>query len=1038
MPAIEPSEIEKLQQAISLLETQRGTMGDEIVSMIIAPLREKLAALSVKTEHQRRIITVLFADVQGFTAMSEKFDMELVRDALSSVWDQVDGLIIAHGGVIDKHMGDSVMAVWGKNAIHENDPEKAVRAALDIQAHLKQNGDVGNHMPIAMRIGIHTGLAMVDTSSGPDASVIGDTVNLAARLEKNAPAEGILISHQTYRQVRGLFTVKVLSPLTVRGKAEPVQTYQVLEAKPLAFHLETRGVEGVETPLVGRQPEMNLLKEAYQNILAGPNIQLVTIIAEAGLGKSRLLHDFLGWAELQPAEVWLFQGRASASMMDSPYSFLREIFSLRFQIQDNESTVLAHTRFEQGLREFMENEPRFEERAHYIGHLIGLDYSANPDILAALKDPRQFQRQAIFNLTQFFIAAARRGPTVWMFDDLHWVDGASLAALQTIFDSMPADVSLLLLCSARPNLFERYDWQVGTRLDLRPLSKSDSYELVHQILKYIPNPPDILQDLLVNRAEGNPFYLEELIKMLIDTRVILVQGEQWQVVTERLVNVHIPATLVEVLQARLEDLQPEELSTLQRAAIIGRIFWDDAVAFLADQNDPELLHNHFLALEQKELIFQSQPSAFIDRREYQFKHAILHEVTYDTVLKRQRAKYHAQAAEWFVRASGERSAQFIPQIAGHYEKAGMAEEAAVTFLKAARRSADFAAYAEACDFLEHSLSLAKALPKNLARASLMTEICVNWSSALTHMGAYPEAQVQAEAALDLARQHQLGALASEALANLGFMFTDQGEYDRAENYLAEALPLAQAGSDRKTECFVLSSLAYVNARRGIWAEAERYYMASRDLALRINDTERYLVALNGLGIVARYSGQGQAASRYWDEIVSTGLAAGYRFAVMSALNNLGSLCDEAADMEGAIGYYEQARELAIESGSRQREALLAANTGEAYLKLNNLPAARQLLHSALATAWQLHAMPIVLGTMMFFGRLKYAEGHTERALALLGAVLAHPAADGDTRYGIDMLMKEWKLDDKAAAAGLHSGASLDWETLIQDLLSGTY
>jgi predicted ATPase len=249
-------------------------------------------------------------------------------------------------------------------------------------------------------------------------------------------------------------------------------------------------------------------------------------------------------------------------MMDSPYSFLREVFSLRFQIQDDDSTANAHAKFEQGLFEFMGGEPRCEEKARHIGHLIGLDYSSSPDIQAALKDPRQFQRQAIFNLSQFFNAAARRGPTILLFDDLHWVDSASLAALQSVLENLSPDASLLTLCSTRPTLFERYDWPVGTRLELQPLSKSDSYRLVSQILKHIPNPPAILQELVVSRAEGNPFYLEELIKMLIDTGVILTEGEQWQVASERLVNVRVPATLVEVLQARLDELQPAELSVL--------------------------------------------------------------------------------------------------------------------------------------------------------------------------------------------------------------------------------------------------------------------------------------------------------------------------------------------------------------------------------------------------------------------------------------------------------------------------------------------
>jgi hypothetical protein len=193
-----------------------------------------------------------------------------------------------------------------------------------------------------------------------------------------------------------LFTVRVLSPLYVRGKTEPVQTYQVLEAKPVTFRLETRGVEGVEVPLVGRLHEMQVIQEAFRSILAIPEKRLVTIVGDAGLGKSRLLYEFLEWAELQPADAWFFQGRANTSMINSPYSFLREVFSLRFQIWDDDSTDNTHAKFEQGLSEFMGSEARFTEKARYIGHLIGLDYSSSLDIQAALKDPRQFQRQAVF------------------------------------------------------------------------------------------------------------------------------------------------------------------------------------------------------------------------------------------------------------------------------------------------------------------------------------------------------------------------------------------------------------------------------------------------------------------------------------------------------------------------------------------------------------------------------------------------------------------------------------------------------------------
>ena len=1072
-PSCQALEIEKFMQAITVLEAQRIVLGDAVVELALTPLKEKLAALNhphlaaPKTgaaTAQRRIITVLFADVQNFTALSEKMDMEEVRDTMQGVWERVDGLVLKHGGQVDKHMGDSVMAVWGRNAIREDDPEQAIRAAFDIHAYLLERAasNSGAHpqdMPIQMRIGLHTGLAMVDDAVGKDATVLGDTVNLAARLEKAAPPGGILISHETYRHVRGLFVVEAQAPIQLRGKSEPVQTYRVLEPKPLTFRMETRGVEGVETPLVGRQSELQTLQQAFQALQVGPGTRVINVVGDAGIGKSRLVNEFLAWADLDSGEARIFQGRASASMTNSPYSYLREILSLRFQIHDGDSLAEAHAKFEGGLREFLGSDPRSEEKAHQVGHLIGLDYSTSPDVQAVLKDPGQFQRQAITYLAQFFSAFARKIPVLMVFDDLHWADSASLVALKTVLETLSAETlgtpdgpALLALSTARPVLFERYDWTVGTRMDLSPLSRDNSLELVSQILRYIAAPPAILQEMVVSRAEGNPFYLEELIKMLIDTRVIVIcrdeaGGPEWRVESDRLVKMCVPATLVEVLQARLDELQPAELLALQRAAVVGRIFWDDAVAYLADETDTRGLAKSLAILESKELIFPIQLPLSASRREYSFKHAILHEVTYETVLKRQRTVYHARAAQWLENSSTAHSAQTLPQIAAHYEKAGQLEQAANVLLKAGRRSMQLGAYSDARGLMERGLGLTETLPESRERAALAAELHVNLSNVFAQMCDYPAAQAQAEATMTLARQYGLDGMVAEAMANLGFIFTDQGEYDRAEACLAEALPLIQAvqpsdlpaGESSSTEsglhthCFVLSSLAYVNARRANWAKAEFYYSACRDLARQINDTERYLVAVNGLGIAARSRGDRETCRQSWSEVIAVGLESGYRLAALSALNNLGGLCNEENNIPDAIHYYERALKLAIESEVPLRVALLHANLGEANLKLNDLPACRQHLHSAMEISIHANAMPIVLGTVVFFSRLAYAENQVERALELLGAVQVHPAVDADTNYEIEAVIREWKLDEQSAAS-LSAGAKLDWDGLIRELM----
>jgi class 3 adenylate cyclase len=272
-------------------------LGDAVVDAAIAILKEKLSALDAAGQQQRKQITVLFADVSGFTAMSETMDAEDVSDNMNALWRRVDAAIAQFGGHIDKHIGDAVMALWGVYRARENDPEQAIRAALAmqeaIQAHVQ-----ASQIPLKMRIGVNTGPVLLDrVGAGDEFTAMGDTVNTASRLEHAAPNGGILISHNTYRQVRGVFDVTPQELLSVKGKAEPLQVYVVEQAKPHAFRIGRRGVEGVNTKMVGRDAEMLQLQDAYESVAEERECQVVTITGEAGVGKSRLLDEFQDWID---------------------------------------------------------------------------------------------------------------------------------------------------------------------------------------------------------------------------------------------------------------------------------------------------------------------------------------------------------------------------------------------------------------------------------------------------------------------------------------------------------------------------------------------------------------------------------------------------------------------------------------------------------------------------------------------------------------------------------------------------------------------
>jgi hypothetical protein len=370
-----------------------------------------------------------------------------------------------------------------------------------------------------MRVGVNTGAVLLSAAvGGPTAT--GATVNAAQRLVEAAPVGGVLISHDTYRHVRGVFDVRETELQNVGGRTEPARTYLVEREKPRAFRLRTRGVEGVETRMVGRQAELARMRDALQTVVEDRELQAVTVLGEAGLGKSRLLDEFGAEAELLPERVQVFQGRAGQWTRGLPYALLRDVLSHRFGIQDSDPPATACEKMERGLLELLGGAEDAQMRAHFIGHLAGLDFSSSPHLAGVLADAKQVRGRAFTYAARLFRDVARAAPAVLYLEDLHWADDGSLDFVDHLWRAC-ADAPLLVLCFARPDLLERRPaWGEGlashARLTLQPLTRRESRQLVEEILRYARSVPHALREMVVGAAEGNPFYVEELIKMLID------------------------------------------------------------------------------------------------------------------------------------------------------------------------------------------------------------------------------------------------------------------------------------------------------------------------------------------------------------------------------------------------------------------------------------------------------------------------------------------------------------------------------------------
>jgi predicted ATPase len=794
--------------------------------------------------------------------------------------------------------------------------------------------------------------------------------------------------------------------------------------------------------MIGREADLAHLQQAFQgSFLENKGLQVITVSGDAGIGKSRLLYEFNTWAEVQPLNWWVFKGRASLAAQHTPYALLRDIFLFRFEIQDSDSLAIAHEKIEQGFREFLPEDPDALEKAHILGHLVGLDFSSSPHLRGLLDDPRQLRQQALYYLTQFFRAASDQLPSLLMLDDLHWADTGSLDALSYLFANLPLQTRLLTVAVTRPTLFEFYPtWGRSlagfSRIELGPLDKADSRRLVEEILRKVPDLPDAIRELVVGGAEGNPFYLEEFVKMLIDEKVICPGDEAWRVESGRLASLNVPSTLTEIIHARLDGLSSEERIILQYASVYGRIFWDDALLAISADISRQSLSQTFKILLRKELIYERFPSAFAGTREFTFRQSLLQEVTYETLLKRQRAAYHLRAAHWLDQASGERRGEYLAQIAEHYERGGEHGHAAGVLALAAERALGLSALSEARSFFQQALNLLDQPDRPLQEVIQME---LGLAEACLELGEYPQALRHAETASNMAADLQLDSLVAEALTLLGQISTNLGSHQDARSYLVGSLYLARKENTHSTLARALVALATVEWKLGDIDSALQNCEQGLQIAREIGDTTIELMALNRLGVIQGALGNPQLEASFYHQALDLALATGNRERAATAYNNLGALAGEQNEWDKAWEYYQRALQISSQTGAKQAESLHRINLGFAAIKLGKLTEARRFLRDGVAAGMRLGAMPITVFGITYFALLAFAEGQAERALELIGVARSCPAWDSENEREVNRFLAEWNLPAGQVERGLLRGQQMEVEVVLDELtrLEGT-
>ncbi len=911
---------QQLEAGIAALEAQRALLGDTVVEMALAPLRAKLTALAgaqpspvVAPEQTLKQVTVLFLDIVGSTTLSQHLDPEDIHAVMDGTLARCTSIVESHRGKVLQYAGDSLLAVFGAHEAREDDAERAVHAGLALldegrlqgERVQRQHGSAG----FDVRVGLHTGGVLLGGGVDAESSIRGMTVNIAARMEQTAPAGRLRISHDTYRHVRGVFDVEPQPPIQVKGVDEPVVTYLVLRAKPRAFRVATRGIEGVETRMVGRDGELEQLQGAFKRLYRQGRLVAVTVVAEAGIGKSRLLYEFQNWAESRAEPFYIFQGRAHPQTQNQPYGLLRDILAWRLQIADSDSMDAAKQKIEQGIAPLFEHDDgadMAQAHAHLLGHLIGLDFGDSKHIKGIKEDGKQIRNRAFHAAAQLFrrVSASTAAPVVLVLDDLHWSDDGSLDFLNYLVQ-VNRDLPMLVLALTRPSLFERRaDWP-GTadaqRIDLSPLDKSSSRLLANELLKKLPEIPAALRELITGGAEGNPFYMEELVKMLVDEGAIATREDRWSVNPDKLLATHVPQTLTGVLQARLDGLVPREKLVLQQASVIGFVFWDQALSAI-DAHATDALPG----VTQRELVIRRQDASMEGVREYAFKHQILHHVTYDTLLKRTRREYHAKAALWLAGLSGARANDFLGGTAEHFEKAGDLQRACEYFARAAEHAAGRYAHEAALGYVAHALPLIGADQRH-------DNLLLRWRL------------------LDVReRMLDLQGLRTEQQADIL-------ELQHIADWLDDDFRRGEAAWRR-------SDIALRTADFRTMESAARQAMA---LAERAGVVELKLRAQHRLAGALRNQGDAQAGKALAQEGLAAARAQGLRAVEGRFLNTLSVIAAAQDDLMAMLEIEEQILVIGRELGDRRFEASALGNIGSSWLNLGERAQARRHLEEGL-------------------------------------------------------------------------------------------
>jgi predicted ATPase/class 3 adenylate cyclase len=934
-----------------------------------AYLAEKILTTRSAIEGERKVVSVLFADVVDSSAFAQRVDPERLHQLMGQVLQLVAETVHRYEGTVNQYLGDGVMALFGAPIALEDHALRAVQAALAIQETIRgysaqfqsQHG-----VELALRIGINTGPVVVGRIGDDlrmDYTAVGNTTHIASRLQTLAEPGAILMSDETYRFVEGYVIHEPLGAVVVRGQREPVNTYRVTGRRRWRSRLEMSALRGL-TQLTGRRRELGLLHDCLRRVEGGHG-QVVSVVGEPGLGKSRLLYEMHG-ALTDEAVDWL-EGHCLAYGTTLPYGPVLQMLRSLFHIEEDDNALQIQAKLRDGVRAL---EPGLESIRPFLDALFGL-----PGSDEALRHlDRQHRRQQTHEAVRaIVVAASRQRPLVLVCENLHWIDQSSEDVLSFMAGSLTA-VPVLILTTHRTGYTVRWaDKPHYTQIALERLARLEVEEMLGALLGVQEFPAEFLR-FVREKADGNPLFIEEVTQALIERNLLVRDDGRLRLSTE--VAMEWPATIQDIVQARIDRLDENVKDTVQIAAVIGREF-DLRLLGRVSRRQADIA-GHLETLKRLDLIHEAR---FFPRLEYRFKHAVIQDVVYKSLLAPRRQALHAIVGRSIEELYPDQLEEHAVVLAHHYAHSTHQDNAIKYALLAGDRAARVYAHAEASTYYDQALDLTRALTTSPERQRIEIDASIKRASVGTTREALEQDRDNLEQARTLAEALQDEPRLARVLYWLGRLAYVRGAFQGATDYAEQSLAIADRRRDEDLAAPPVNLMGRSYYLMGEYARAGELLARSVEQMRALGNTTEEATAAGFAGVALAAIGDFEQALAYADRGLRLAEKLGNPFVQAAAYNYRAVAYCHRGWGDEAIADCAEARKVADRIGDGFRVYLLQFYEGQAYLMTGDSGRARDVLEDSIRLAKK-------LGTTTL---LAWGQGLLATAMLDLGQPDAVPA-----------------------------------------------